>query len=374
MRELTIRFHPQNERIKQAYFLYQKEADQKSDSTIDAVRKAIVRFEMDTGFKDFKTFNKEQAIAFKKHLAKQKNLRTGQPISKSTMLSTINALQAFFRWLAYQPGYKSKIHIPDIEYLNMSEKDIRTAKAVQFKEFPTIEQIRKVIFDMPTGTEVERRDQALIAFTLLTGMRDSAIASLSLKHIDTSRDPVLVRQDPNEVRTKFSKTINTYFFPIGDDIRDIALNWIRHLKEEKLYGLNDPVFPSTKIGQDENLSFTNLGIEPVHWSSASPIRKIFKQAFTNAGLKYYTPHLFRNTLADLGQKICKTPEQLKAWSQNLGHENVLTTFTSYGNIDPHRQGEVIKGLSVSDDDELTLQNVLAGIQNMVSRTSSLPGE
>ena len=354
MRETTVKYHPKNERMKQAYYQYLKEADQKADSTIDAIRKAIVRFEQDTGFKDFRTFNKEQAIAFKKHLAKQKAIRTGQPISKSTMLSTVNALQAFFKWLAYQPGYKSKIHIPDIEYFNMSEKEVRMAKAAQFKEFPTIEQIRKVIFSMPTETEVEKRDQALIAFTLLTGMRDSAIASLSLKHVDTSRDPVLVRQDPNEVRTKFSKAINTYFFPVGDDIRDIALDWIRYLKEEKLYGLNDPVFPRTKIGQDENLSFANHGLEPFHWSNATPIRKIFKRAFTNAGLKYYTPHLFRNTLAELGQKICKTPEQLKAWSQNLGHENVLTTFTSYGNIDPHRQGEVMKKILEYNTSEDTM--------------------
>lgn len=364
MRETTVKYHPKNERMKQTYYQYRKEADQKADSTIDAIRKAIVRFEQNTGFKDFRTFNKEQAIAFKKHLAQQKAVRTGQPISKSTMLSTINAIQAFFKWLAYQPGYKSKIHIPDIEYFNMSEKEVRMAKVAQFKEFPTIEQIRKVVFSMPKETEVERRDQALIAFTLLTGMRDSAIASLSLKHIDTSRDPVLVRQDPNEVKTKFSKAINTYFFPVGDDIRDIALDWIRYLKEEKLYGINDPVFPRTKVGQDENLSFANQGLEPVHWSNATPIRRIFKQAFTNAGLTYYSPHLFRNTLADLGQKVCKTPEQLKAWSQNLGHENVLTTFTSYGNIDPHRQGEVIKGLSDSDDEGITLERIRKALEKI----------
>jgi len=362
MRETTVRYHPKNERMKQAYYQYLKEADQKADSTIDAIRKAIVRFEEDTGFKDFSTFNKEQAIAFKRHLAKQKAVRTGQPISKSTMLSTINAIQAFLKWLAYQPGYKSKIHIPDIEYFNMSEKEVRMAKAAQFKEFPTIEQIRKVIFSMPTETGVEKRDQALIAFTLLTGMRDSAIASLSLKHVDTSRDPVLVRQDPNEVRTKFSKAINTYFFPVGNDIRDIALDWVRYLKKEKLYGLNDPVFPRTKVGQDENFSYANQGLEPVHWSNATPIRMIFKQAFTNAGLKYYSPHLFRSTLADLGQKICRTPEQLKAWSQNLGHENVLTTFTSYGNIDPHPQGEVIMELSIGDDEEITLEKIFEAIQ------------
>jgi hypothetical protein len=35
---------------------------------------------------------------------------------------------------------------------------------------------------MPVETAIERRDRALIAFTILTGARDGAIASLKLKH------------------------------------------------------------------------------------------------------------------------------------------------------------------------------------------------
>ena len=35
-----------------------------------------------------------------------------------------------------------------------------------------------------------------------------------------------------------------------------------------------------------------------------------------------------------------SPEEMKAWSQNLGHSDVLTTFTSYGQVPTHRQGGV----------------------------------
>jgi hypothetical protein len=59
------------------------------------------------------------------------------------------------------------------------------------------------------------------------------------------------------------------------------------------------------------------------------------------------PHSFRNTLALLGGQICKSPEQYKAWSQNLGHENVLTTFSSYGDVAGHRQAEIIRALGTS---------------------------
>ena len=47
----------------------------------------------------------------------------------------------------------------------------------------------------------------------------------------------------------------------------------------------------------------------------------------------------------MGQDLCKTPEQFKAWSQNLGHEKVLTTFLSYGEITCQRQGEIIRMLA-----------------------------
>ena len=58
---------------------------------------------------------------------------------------------------------------------------------------------------MPTDGEVDRRNRALIAFILMTGMRDTAVASLRMKHIDIAR--ALVTQDPREVRTKFRKLI-----------------------------------------------------------------------------------------------------------------------------------------------------------------------
>ena len=51
------------------------------------------------------------------------------------------------------------------------------------------------------------------------------------------------------------------------------------------------------------------------------------------------------TLVRLGQSVCKTPEEFKAWSQNLGHDKVLTTFLSYGQVESPRQGEIIRGLA-----------------------------
>ena len=118
-----------------------------------------------------------------------------------------------------------------------------------------------------------------------------------------------------------------------------------YLREEKFWGNDDPLFPMTKVALGPSRQFEAVGLDRKHWSSATAIRSIFKQAFETAGLPYFNPHSFRNTLVGLGEKVCQTPEEFKAWSQNLGHEKVLTTFYSYGEVRTQRQGEIIKDLA-----------------------------
>lgn len=334
--------NPENERVKRRYFEYLKEAKRHSEATVDAVAKALSRFEKYTRYRSFSAFHVEQAIAFKRHLAEQTGLRSGERLSKATQHATLKQLQAFFFWLAGQPGFRSRIQYSDADYFNLSEKDARIATAQRERKAPTLEQVKRVIETMPHATEIEQRDRALIAFAILTGARDSAIASMKLKHIDFKEG--CVYQDAREVKTKFSKTFTTYFFPVGEEVMAIVTEWVRFLREEKLLGNDDPLFPATRIKLNESRQFEAAGLGCEHWSDAGPIRKIFRAAFERAGLPYFHPHSFRKTLAKLGEVVCNTPEDFKAWSQNLGHEQVLTTFTSYGAVATDRQGDIIKGL------------------------------
>ena len=117
-----------------------------------------------------------------------------------------------------------------------------------------MEQVKHVSESMPAGTDIERRNRALIAFTLLTGARDSAIASMKLQACGPDRG--CVEQDARYVNTKNSKTFTTWFFPVGDEVRGIVEDWVRYLREEKLWGNDDPLFPSTQIAR---------GCEPAVW-------------------------------------------------------------------------------------------------------------
>ena len=90
--------------------------------------------------------------------------------------------------------------------------------------------------------------------------------------------------------------------------------------------------------------FVAAGLVREHWSSADPIRRIFRDAYERAGLPYFKPHAIRDTIVQLGERTCPNPEAFKSWSQNMGHDKVLTTLTSYGAVAPHRQAEIIRAL------------------------------
>lgn len=336
-----------NTRIKREYFHYLKEARRRDEQSIDQVAKALARFEEATGRKDFKRFHREQAVAFKKRLGAEKNARTGKLLARATVHSTLSALREFFIWLAGQPGYKSRISYCDADYFNLSEKEVRVATATREKPVPTLEQVHHVLAIMPVESDIEKRNRALVALALLTGARGAALASLKLKHIDLEQG--CVHQDARDVKTKGSKTFTTWFCPVGGDALQIVTDWCEHLRTALYWGEDDPLFPKTLMGLGEQGGFQAVGLLREPWSGTQPIRKIYREAFAAAGLPYFNPHCFRDALVQLGERICTTPEQFKAWSQNIGHEKVLTTLTSYGKVPAARQAELIRRLGQEDN-------------------------
>ena len=337
-------YSAENERIKRQYFTFLREAKRYSHDTVDAVAKALDRFEQHSKHRDFRKFHVQQAVAFKAYLAEQPGVASGRPLSKATLHSTLGHLKAFFQWLAGQQGFKSRLRYSDAEYFNLGEKEARVAAARRDRPGPTVEQINRVLDHMPCTNEVEVRNRAVVAFTLLSGARDGAVASMKMKHLDLRAQTV--DQDAREVNTKFSKSFVSFFFPVPGNANRFVSEWVTFLTEQKGWGPNDPLFPATKVGLGATRQFEVLGLERSHWTGATPIRRIFKEAFAAVGLPYFNPHSFRKTLATLAQDLCTTPEALKAWSQNLGHEGVLTTLYSYGSVGVGRQAQLMKELGI----------------------------
>jgi integrase len=146
------------------------------------------------------------------------------------------------------------------------------------------------------------------------------------------------------VRTKFGKTFIANFLPVGQDMLDIFRAYVEHLRSELLWGPEDPLFPATRQGVGAAHKFETLGLERRPWADPAAARGTYKAAFGRAGVPYHPPHSIRTTLVNLAQRVCTTPEEFKVFSQVLGHEEPLTTWRSYGYIEPQRQAQVMADL------------------------------
>ena len=76
--ETILKHNAENERVKRKYLVFLKEAKRQNEGSLDAVAKALSRFEKYSKYRNFKAFHFEQAVGFKKHLANQDNIQTGK--------------------------------------------------------------------------------------------------------------------------------------------------------------------------------------------------------------------------------------------------------------------------------------------------------
>lgn len=336
-----------NERIKRKYLNWLQEAEGFSEKSITAVEKALWKYEEFTKDADYSTFNHKIAEQFKKFLATNKNKISNKTLSLRSQYHILRHVRNFLVWLSGQSGYKSRISTYDVQYLQLSKKDRRVATSASLPKYPTLEQIKQLC-SFSVQTELDQRDRALIAFTALTGMRDQAIITLPLGCFD--QEKMLVQQLPSKgVQTKFSKDIYTTLFQVDETLVGYFLKWYNYLKTEKHFGLEDPMFPSTEVGfvGKDHHAFTPIGIGKSFWADTNPMRKIFQERSKQTSVPYYTPHKFRHFIINEAQKHITSIEQLKALSQNLGHENISTTFHGYGAIDTYRVNELVSSIDFS---------------------------
>ena len=351
-------YNPVNEVLKKQYeeaLLHGKCRDPK---TVRAVWNNLNVFEDFTGHADFKTFNAEQAKAFKAWMEKQKN-KDGELLSISTVRSTLNNVREFFEWLAIHPQYIKKIDGRAVQYLRLSDNANRAARASREKTPPTLEELEKALKAMPYSTDIEKRDRAIFAFMIITCVRDDALVSLKRKHVNA--DDRTVWQDPKLVRTKGRKGIVTRFvgqvMPLAEEI---VLDWLKYIDEALGFKANDPLFPKTLVQSSaETMCFEAQGLSREHWANAGPVREIFKAAFEAVGLPYYNPHLFRKAICKWGLKNLSQYE-FKALSQNLGHEHAMTTYNSYAKLSEDEQLEAVSNIKLAQSNakNLTTEELL----------------
>ena len=352
-----------NERKKRAFFRWLKNADGCCDSTVNNIESAILLWQEFSRDEDFALYNADKGIAFKTWLSKRET--RGKRLSLVTYHAYLRHLRKFFTWLVREPGYKSRIKPNAIDYLKITEREKRMASQSVPRNYPSLEYVRQLVDSIVIRNEIDLRDRAMISFTLLTGMRDRAIASLPLGCFD---DEILaVIQNPRlGVETKFAKLIPTTLFRFDEKMLGFIIDWSRHLKA-KGFGAQDPLFPRAKLDQNgDNLSFQSpTEVEAKFWHGAGRIREIFRQRSQQAGLPYYAPHTFRHLAVNLAFKVCKHGEEIKAISQNFGHEYVATTIGTYGNLTSSRLTEIIREMDFSGKQQPTVKDELREIKELL---------
>ncbi|MEL6608906.1 MAG: site-specific integrase [Pseudomonadota bacterium] len=331
-----------NVRLKRRYLDYLKEAEGKDEKSLDKVAADLSQLEAAIGQKDVKRFHREWGRKLKSHLEKARNKRTGKPLSPSTIDATLSNVKAFIKWLAGQPGYKSRVSYSDAAYFNNSKKGARIAHTSRPAPYPSMEQALHTFTAMSEGDRFQMRDKALFALLMLTGVRVGAAATLQLRHVNLEAGHIL--QDAREVATKNGKTIDTWFFPVDATYREFFDRWINHLREVELFGDCDPLLPKAAIGLVDG-QFVATGFAREGYSGTAKLKEIIGDSFSAAHLPRFTPHAFRKTLALFGDVVCSTLEERKAWSMNLGHEHLTTMANNYMPVSRERQGELIRKLS-----------------------------
>ncbi len=326
--------HPENAALIYHYQAELKHGRGYNHKTIDAALRHIWQFDRHTGSTDFRKVTRKMIADFKDYLMEQQPRSDGKALSASTIVHTFGNLKAFFEWLSHQDGYRRTISSQIYNHFSSPRDLVEIAGAAAPKFVPSVDQLKIILSKMPTYAPTQRRDRAMLAALFLFGVRDGALISLRLKHVDIDRKQVF--QDAREVNTKFSKTSVVDWFPLGEEIETIVTEWIHELRSLGA-GDDDPLCPTTPFKP-----WIGTGsIELEFLTTAAPVRRVLRKAASAAGVPYFKPHAIRSTVARLFDEWASSPSELKALSQNLGHNQIGTTLKYYGAMDNETKRDVI---------------------------------
>lgn len=327
---MNNQFNPANERAKHKYRMHIRRALKKDEKTILAALQHIRNFEKFIKFAGFEVFNDTVADKYVTSL-------TNSDKSPSYISDNIRSVKEFLKWLERQHGYRSKINYNHIDYLNISNNQRKTAKAVEYKKAYSFHQIIDTIRQMPDKTDREKRDKAVLSLQALCTLRVAELRTVKMKSLIEEDGQYLIYVSPKNMSVKFAKTRQAYFIPLPDDIVQNVIGWRNYLLSLGFRD-SDPLFPKvdSRFGR---ATLLEQSIKKEVIKSDTTMRAIFKKAFESACMDYINPHSFRHTLVRFAEN--QSPAFFNAVRQNLGHSNIDVTLNSYGQLSNAEQRRVI---------------------------------
>ncbi len=189
-----------NDRIIYAWQIY---AGRHSEKTVEAYLTNIRVFEEALGGKPFERLTQADVASCRDSLiALGKASPDEGGLSKATIRKRASQLRKFLNWLRQQDGFR-KLRANIADYLELP-KAMEARQLVKLKRaYPAIEEAVEMVFLMPSGVRVERRQRAMVACAFITGFRAGALTTLRLKHLNIEAKEAV--QDASEMRAKTVK-------------------------------------------------------------------------------------------------------------------------------------------------------------------------
>lgn len=314
-----------------------------AEKTITAKLAAIRRFERFCEGKEFSKVNKNDAARFREHLKSNVESFESEQLSISTVRHEASHVKTFFAWLIEQKGYRSlDKSLP--RYFELPRKFEATVLVSNDRPTPTLAEASQMIANMRSETIKQRRDRAMVSIAFLAALRADTITSLQIGHLELGNR--LVVQDGRRSRTKNGKSLRIKFFPMPQIFTEIVRDWQVELLKLG-FQETDALFP------DEKFLLQNVGASCsdriLAMSSTHAVATAFKTASGSVG-KSFSPHSAKHLIGQLSLKICKSPEELKVWSINMGHENEEVTLRYYKQIPEERVFEVFEQFDEETED------------------------
>lgn len=329
-----------NDRLLYSWIKYAGRYDPK---TVNAHLISIRAFEVFVGGKPFVDLTREDAAAWRDHIIRSR----GDDLSLGTLRQRVSHLRLFFGWLSKQPHYAHLAALPD--YVVLPRRFQAKSETVP-RAFPTIDEAAEMLDRMSSATLKDRRARALFAFAFISGFRADALTTVRLHHVDMTGHRV--RHDGKLMRTKNGKSFISNWFPRTEPFRQVFEDWVMEIEELGL-GPDDALFPGLRALSQARTP-NREPIPPM--ASAAAVTEAFRLASSDAARRY-SPHAARHTLVHLGDQICRTSEERKAWSLNLGHSSEAVTWTHYGKVNDERKDAIFEAFednAPTTSDEISL--------------------
>jgi integrase len=321
-----------NDRILHDWLQY---AGRWSTKTVSAKLAAIRRFEDFCAGKDFSKISKSDVSWFRESLKSSAEAIGEDRLSVSTVRHLVSHLKSFFEWLIEQPKFRNLDRtLPS--YFALPKKFEATVLAEDARPVPTEEEAILMVECMPIETIKQRRDQAMVAIAFLAALRADTITSLQVRHFEGKARVVV--QDARRSRTKNGKSLRIKFFPVLPLFAEVVVSWKEELME-LAFEEADALVPDEKHlsgGIDRSQSQPVLPM-----SSTNAVSSAFRTASRGIG-KSFSPHSAKHFIGQLSLTACKSPEELKAWSVNMGHDDEAVTLRYYKNVSEVRVFEIFE--------------------------------